>query len=97
MAIYPGEDKKLLTNAIKMFQGSHYEGAGVCLYQSHAGNALYAVKPDSDELLATIPCERGDAEVYGLTPSVSVARGEGNKGRTRENKGTKFSQEGRRG
>eukprot|EP00965_Chrysotila_dentata_P022131 732537-Pleurochrysis_carterae.AAC.1 len=29
MAIYPGEDKKLPTNAIKMFQGSHFnEGAG---------------------------------------------------------------------
>eukprot|EP00965_Chrysotila_dentata_P078431 2583940-Pleurochrysis_carterae.AAC.1 len=63
MAIYPGEDKKLPTNAIKMFQGSHFnEGAGVCMYQSQTGNALYAVKPDSDELLATIPCERGDAE-----------------------------------
>eukprot|EP00965_Chrysotila_dentata_P147339 4864030-Pleurochrysis_carterae.AAC.1 len=49
MAIYPGEDKKLPTNAIEMFQGSHFnEGAGVCLYQSQAGNALYAVKPDSD-------------------------------------------------
>eukprot|EP00965_Chrysotila_dentata_P080226 2647036-Pleurochrysis_carterae.AAC.1 len=63
MAIYPGEDKKLSTNAIKMFQCSHCnEEAGVCLYQSQAGNALYAVTPDSDELLATIPCERGDAE-----------------------------------
>eukprot|EP00965_Chrysotila_dentata_P099221 3281063-Pleurochrysis_carterae.AAC.1 len=63
MAIYPGEGKKLPTNAIKMFQGSHVnEGAGVCLYQSQAGNALYAVKPDSDELLATMLCERGDAE-----------------------------------
>eukprot|EP00965_Chrysotila_dentata_P175389 5789104-Pleurochrysis_carterae.AAC.1 len=47
--IYPGEDKKLPTNSIKMFQGSYFnEGVGVCLYQSHAGNALYAVKPDSD-------------------------------------------------
>eukprot|EP00965_Chrysotila_dentata_P103371 3411956-Pleurochrysis_carterae.AAC.1 len=63
MAIYPGEDKKLPTNAMKMFQGFHFiEGAGVCLYQSQADNALYAVEPDSDELLASIPCERGDAK-----------------------------------
>eukprot|EP00965_Chrysotila_dentata_P019372 644552-Pleurochrysis_carterae.AAC.1 len=64
MAIYPAEDKNLPSYAIKIFQGSQhfYEGAGVCLYQSQVGNALYAVKPDSDELLATISCERGDAE-----------------------------------
>eukprot|EP00965_Chrysotila_dentata_P136365 4509703-Pleurochrysis_carterae.AAC.1 len=92
MAIYPGENKKPPPKAIKMFQGSHFnEEAGVCLYQSHAGNALYAVKPDSDELLATIPCERGDAEIYGLTPSVSVAKREENKESTRKNRGTKLS------
>eukprot|EP00965_Chrysotila_dentata_P108444 3581763-Pleurochrysis_carterae.AAC.1 len=97
MAVYPGEDKKLPSNAIKMLRGSQFnEGTGVCLYQSQADNALYAVKPDSDELLATIPRERGDAEVYGLTPSVSVARGKGNKESTRKNGVQKFlrTQEG---
>eukprot|EP00965_Chrysotila_dentata_P186285 6150903-Pleurochrysis_carterae.AAC.1 len=78
VAIYPGENNKLPLNPIKMFQVSHFnEKAGVCLYQSHTGNALYAVKPDGDELLATTPCERGDAEVYGLMPSVAFARGKG--------------------
>eukprot|EP00965_Chrysotila_dentata_P233784 6199793-Pleurochrysis_carterae.AAC.1 len=79
-------------NAIKMFQGFRFnEEVGVYLYQSHTGNALYAVKLDSDELLATIPCERGDAKVYGHAPSVSVARGEGSKESTKKHRCTKLS------